>query len=86
MAHNASLSLSQVHREDWFKDGRQSTKERFPLRADEVAPLLNGQLSAEELAKRLKERSECHWQCHVAVPRELHPRPAPVSKLALPCA
>ena len=26
---------------DWFNEGRTSTKERFPLRADEVAPLLS---------------------------------------------
>lgn len=30
-----------MHREDWFNEGRTSTKERFPLRADEVVPLLS---------------------------------------------
>ena len=46
----------KVHREDWFNEGRASTKERFPLRADEVMPLLSGGLSDLELRTRLVER------------------------------
>jgi SPX domain protein involved in polyphosphate accumulation len=46
----------KVHREDWFGDGRASAKERFPLRSDEVGPLLNGSLSPSELGSRLEAR------------------------------
>ena len=46
----------KVHREDWFNEGRTSTKERFPIRACEVAPLLYGSLSPAELRERLLQR------------------------------
>ena len=48
--------MRQVHREDWFGDGEASAKERFPLLASEVMPLLTGRLSPEDLARRLDER------------------------------
>lgn len=47
----------KVHREDWFNEGRSSTKERFPVRADEVAPLINGVISTDELRARLEKRN-----------------------------